>query len=110
MKLFAVIEEPFPDDAAILRYASGVSSVTEPPATAGQYTVTFNQSVSNCVVQAVSGLGDPAGSSTTLNTSIPTIQMDVGNASEVELTWLRPDNDVDFGVGIDTSFMITAFC
>jgi hypothetical protein len=111
-KLFAYIRDPV-NAAAVVDYGSGVTGVAEPSSTDGEYTVTFNRSVENCVVHATPGWGDPPappGSSRTLNTTVPTIEMEDGTAAEVNLLFLRPDNDVDYGVPIDTSFLISAFC
>ena len=110
-RLFAFIRDPgIASDAVVVDYGSGVTSVTEPSSSDGQYVVTFNRSVQNCIVQASAGVGDPLGGTTVANTSVPLVNMSLGTAAQVEVDWKRPDNDADFGVDIDTSFFISAFC
>jgi hypothetical protein len=109
-KLFAYIEEPGSGGTSSIAYGSGVVSVSEPDATNGEYRVTFDRSVSNCVVLASSGWGDPAGLSLLGNPTFPFIDMTLGSAAQVDLEWRRSDNDTDFGVPVDTSFLIAAFC
>lgn len=108
-RLFAYIRDPA-GTSAVVDYGSGVTSVTEPAANDGRYVITFNRDMQRCVVQATAGFGDPPGDGGNLNTSVPIIRMEQGTSTEVQLDWLRPDNDVDFGVPIDTSFLISAFC
>jgi hypothetical protein len=60
-KLFAFIGEPGGASPAVVQYGSGVTGVSDPVDPNGPYTVSFNQSLVNCVVQAVPGSGDPPG-------------------------------------------------
>jgi hypothetical protein len=108
--LFGYIEEGGVAGDATLQYGTGVTSVSEPPGTDGEYTVGFNRSLANCVVHATAGTGEPRSPSITRNTSIPLIRIDEGGANELTLQFRRSDNDNDFGVQIDTSFVISAFC
>jgi hypothetical protein len=110
-RLFAFIRDPSSaSDATVVDYGSGVTSVTEPSSTDGQYVVTFNRPMTNCIVQATAGVGEPAGGTSTANTSIPIVLMPLGTSAEVEVDWKRSDDTADFGVDIDTSFLISAFC
>jgi hypothetical protein len=87
--LFAYVREGNPGPAtatAVVQYGSGVTGVDDPSGN-NSYTVTFNRSLTDCVVQAVSGLGDPAGNAFDDTIAIP-------SGFPVE----------------DTSFLITAFC
>jgi hypothetical protein len=70
----------------------------------GTYTVTFNRSLVNCVVQAVAGVGDPAGTSLSVY-AFPQVVVAAGLANQVGVTFRNPAD-----MTIDTSFLITAFC
>jgi len=106
--LLGYIEDPAGGDAFV-QYGSGVSSVTDSSAE-GEYTVAFNQSITNCVVHATAGTGEPRGPTITRSNAMPLIRMEDGDATELTIQWRRSDNDADFGVQIDTSFVISAFC
>jgi hypothetical protein len=91
-----------------VQYGNGVTAVEETPGD-GQYAVFFNRSLVNCVVQAVSGFGDPSGSP---------VQSGADNITSVEMGSSNTGDDdhavrvvsTDAGTLDDTSFMITAFC
>jgi hypothetical protein len=104
-KLFAYIRDLGPSDTATVHYGSGVTGVTDPSGDS-PYTVSFNRSLENCVVQAVPGAGDPPGNSLTLPNAIPSVAVDSGNANETEVEFERGNP----AAVVDTSFMITAFC
>jgi hypothetical protein len=91
-------------DTATLRYGSGVTAVGDPSG-ANAYTVTFDRSVENCVVQAIAGHGDPADSNTVNVAAIPNVQMNQGGHNQVQVGFESPSV-----TPVDTSFMITAFC
>ena len=102
-KLFAYIRDGGSVDTATVHYGSGVTAVSD-PAGNNAYTVTFNRSLVNCVVQAVAGHGDPPGSSTSFN-AIPIVLMTFGGANGVDVAF-----NTDAGAATDTAFLITAFC
>jgi hypothetical protein len=100
-----------PADDAFVVYGSGVTSVTEVPATEGQYNVTFAQAVTNCIVHATAGIGDPVGGVGGFSGgNIPTVLMDSGSPAVVQVRFARSDDTTDFGVPMDTSFFVSAFC
>jgi hypothetical protein len=108
-KLFGYIEHnPFAGGGTEVRYGSGVESVRRDGI--GEYVVTFDRDLTNCVVQAVGGVGLPRGSALKVEAASPSVRMDRGTASQVLLRWRRPDGSTNFGVVTDTSFLITAFC
>jgi hypothetical protein len=100
-KLFGYIRDGA--EPANVQYGSGVTAVTD-PAGPTSYTVTFNRSLVNCVVQAVAGIGNPMGGGGVLLSS-PIVTMDAGTDDKVNATFIDPAGSVT-----DTSFMITAFC
>jgi hypothetical protein len=77
------------------------------PTSAGHYTVTFNRSLVNCVVQAQQGIGNPSGSAgaDTIGPAHPDVLMSSGGASQVVVAFYNGSN-----VTADAAFMITAFC
>jgi hypothetical protein len=88
-------------DTANVEYGSGVTAVTE-GMTNGSYTVTFAQSLQNCVVHAIVGRGNPPGNLSVLGIAA-SARVDMAataNPQEVKV-------DLESG---DTSFLITAFC
>jgi hypothetical protein len=87
----------------VVHYGSGVTAVSDPVGH-GTYTVTFNRSLVNCVVQAVAGVGDPAGTSLSVY-AFPQVVVAAGLANQVGVTFRNPAD-----MTIDTSFLITAFC
>jgi hypothetical protein len=101
--LFAYIVDNGGGDTASVHYGSGVTAVGD-PAGDNNYTLTFNRSLVNCVVQAGAGYGNPAGSSTT-DAAIPIVSMEIGNPNQVHVFF---ENAV--GTTIDTAFLVTAFC
>ena len=95
---------------AAVHYGSGVSGVTD--ADPGhEYMVTFSQSVENCVVQAVPGLGDPPGTASSFS-AIPVVSMHLGDAQSVRIIFRNPfqPDGMAADATVDTSFLITAFC
>jgi hypothetical protein len=107
-KLFAYIRDfaGSPGATGNVESGDGVTAVGD-PAGDSAYTVSFNQSVENCVVQAVPGVGDPPGTPGGLVAiSLPTVNMAAGGANDVDVTFrLQSSGNVT-----DTAFMITAFC
>lgn len=82
-------------------------TAVDDPAGPGTYTVTFNRSLVNCVVQAAQGIGDPAGSAgaATIGPAHPDVSVNGGAADQVSVTFYNGSNVIS-----DTAFMITAFC
>ena len=107
-KLFAYIRDNGSAHAAVVDYGSGVTAVSDPNP-GNTYLVTFNQSLVNCVVHAVAGLGDPAGGPLASAAGFPFVNMGGGMPSggpnQATVTFMGAD-----GVNTDTSFLITAFC
>jgi hypothetical protein len=103
-KLFAYIRDGGSADTATVQYGSGVSAVSDPPGD-DSYTVTFSRSLVNCVVQAVAGFGDPAGSPGGAGNLAPLVDLSPGTAEQVEVTFRTGTGTLS-----DTSFMVTAFC
>lgn len=102
-KLFGYIHDS--TSTATVQYGSGVTAVNDPPAS-NAYTVTFDQSLVNCVVQATAGVGNPSGTTPlAAGAYIPRVNMSVGGSQSVEVVFIT-----DGGTPVDTSFMITAFC
>jgi hypothetical protein len=106
-KLFAFISDGGANQStntAGVVYGSGVSSVTDPSGDSA-YTVTFNRSLQNCVVEAEAGTGDPIGSNGSAFSydSIPTVSI---KGSDAQVRFLSA---VSHNI-VDSSFMITAFC
>lgn len=103
-KLFGFIHDS--TGTATVQYGSGVTAVNDPSG-ASAYTVTFDRSLVNCVVQATAGVGDPSGTTPlAAGAYIPLVDMSAAAGSaDVKVTFLN-----DQGVLVDTSFMITAFC
>lgn len=90
---------------ANVQYGSGVTAVNDPSGPSA-YTVTFNRSLVNCVVQATAGVGNPSGTTPlAAGPYIPRVNVSVGGSQVVEVAFID-----DEGTLVDTSFMITAFC
>jgi hypothetical protein len=102
-KLFGYILDVGDDAAAVVHYGSGVTDVTDQSGH-NPYTVTFNQSVANCVVMAEAGAGNPSDTNISLVAS-SRIVMPVGNDSQVSVEFQTAT-----GTATDTAFMIAAFC
>ena len=92
-----------------VHYGVGVLSVAEPAGTDGDYTVTFDRDLTNCVVHAQAGGGNPAGSGVNLSRALPLVLMDSGTDDQVRITFNRLDGN-EFGEPTDTSFFVSAFC
>jgi len=102
-KLFGYIHDT--TGTATVQYGSGVTAVNDPSGSS-LYTVTFDRSLVNCVVQATAGVGDPSGTTPlAAGPYIPRINMSVGGSQAVEVVFVKHE-----GAPVDTSFMITAFC
>jgi hypothetical protein len=101
--LFAFIRDTGSADAATVQYGSGVA--VSDPAGNSSYQVFFNQSLVNCVVQAVAGTGDPPGGAPVIGGAFPTVDMSAATANEAFVTFIDTTATVR-----DTSFLITAFC
>jgi hypothetical protein len=103
-KLFAYIRDPGPASNAMIEYGSGVTGITDPFGDNTAYSVTFNQSVTNCVVLANAGVGDPGGMSVG-KAAFPFVNLNEGGPDGIVIYFTQPS------VGtVDTAFMIAAFC
>ena len=87
---------------ATVDYGKGVVAVDDRP-DKGIYFVTFDRSVTNCIVLATVGSGDPSGAVIGGHGSA-NVSMQVGPPEQVEVEFR------DAGAGVDTPFMIAAFC
>jgi Collagen triple helix repeat (20 copies) len=106
-KLFAAVSDFGANLAATIQYGSGVTGVTDPTGDS-DYTVTFDRSLQNCVVEAQPGFGDPTGSAAA-DDAIGVITMNQGGQhDQVGVQFTRPSVTND--PVVDTSFMITALC
>jgi hypothetical protein len=106
-RLFAYVHEGINENtgAANVVYGNGVIAVDD-PAGASPYTVTFEQSIANCVVQAEPGVGNPSGGNNSVQpTAIASVDSQTGNDRSVILKFENPS-----GAIVDTSFTISAFC
>jgi hypothetical protein len=101
--LFAYVRDNGSADMATVGYGSGVA--VSDPAGNSSYQVFFNQSVVNCVVQAVAGTGDPPGGAPVIAGAFPTVDMSAAAANEAFVTFTDTTATVR-----DTSFLITALC
>jgi hypothetical protein len=104
--LFASIRDPDASEAANVQYGRGVVSVNDPPGD-GQYQVTFDRSVTNCIVQVTAGRGDPAGASALGFEAVPVVDMFEGTQPETVKVLLASNTS---GTTIDDSFFISAVC
>jgi hypothetical protein len=100
-KLFAYIRDPGVAESAVVQYGTGVTGVTEPALIGNPYDVTFDRSLTNCVVSADAGSGDPAGDHVQSQATPAISTAD----KTVTLSW-----ESDSGTLVDTSFLIAAFC
>jgi hypothetical protein len=106
-KLFAYVDDFSASAAAAVQYGNGVTGVIDPTGD-NEYTVTFDRSLQNCVVEAQPGFGDPTGNAAA-NDAVGLITMDQGGQhDQVGVQFTRPSVTND--PVVDTSFMITAFC
>jgi hypothetical protein len=106
-KLFAYVDDFGANSTAVVQYGSGVTGVTDPNGS-NAYTVTFDRSLQNCVVDAGPGFGDPTGGATAFGDATRQITMNSGGHSQVSVEFREAD--VANAPDVDTSFMITAFC
>jgi hypothetical protein len=104
--LFAYVRDSGGAIAASVQYGSGVTAVSDTPGDNGAYRLTFNRTAVNCVVQAVPGFGDPGGTPTGEEDAIPFVAMDNGGPDEVDVFFENVNTDT----GVDTSFLVAAFC
>ena len=102
--LFAYIRDNGDGIAASVAYGKGVTAVSE-TAFAGEYRVTFNRSVSNCVAHATSGEGDPHALAASTDQGAGAVYMQTDAAEVVEVVFQDAG-----GVDSDTSFLVSAFC
>jgi hypothetical protein len=102
--LFAYIRDNGDGVAASVAYGKGVTGVSE-TAFAGEYRVTFEQSVSNCVAHATSGEGDPHVGAASTDQGAAAIYMQTDAAEVIEVVFQDAA-----GVDGDTSFLVSAFC
>ena len=102
-KLFAYIRDPGLASNAMVEYGSGVTGITDPVGD-NAYSVNFNRSVTNCVVLANAGVGDPAGMSLG-KAATPFIALNEGGPDGIVVYFTDPG-----GAIVDTAFMIAAFC
>jgi hypothetical protein len=105
--LFAYIRDDRGAGAADVEFGSGVTAVSDPADDSGGYTVTFNRNLTNCVVQAQQGIGQPAGNGAS---TVSPAHADVGVAfgvgdNEAHVTFYGPAN-----TQVNTAFMVAAFC
>jgi hypothetical protein len=106
-KLFAYIDDFGPNIAAVVQYGNGVTGVTDPTGD-NQYTVTFDRSLQNCVVEAQPGIGDPTASAEADDATGVITMNQGGQHDQVAVQFTRPSGTND--PTVDTSFVITAFC
>ncbi len=102
-KLFAYIRDPGIASNAMIEYGSGVTGITD-PVPGNAYSVNFNRSVTNCVVLANAGIGDPGGTSVG-TAATPFISMNEGGPDGIVVLFTDPAGNT-----VDTAFMIAAFC
>jgi hypothetical protein len=105
-KLFAYIRDGGSGSAATVVYGRGVTGIDDPAGSNG-YTVTFDRSLADCVVDATAGVGNPSGTlPLAAGARIPFVNMSSpGAGDQVEVVFIT-----EAGPVADTSFMITAFC
>jgi hypothetical protein len=106
-KLFAYVDDFGASTAAAVQYGNGVTSVTDPTGNS-EYTVTFDRSLQNCVVEAEPGFGDPTVSAVSDDATGVITMNQGGQHDQVAVEFTRPSVAND--PVVDTSFMITAFC
>ena len=102
-KLFAYIRDPGLASNAMVEYGSGVTGITDPVGD-NAYSVNFSRSVTNCIVLANAGVGDPAGMSLG-KAATPFIALNEGGPDGIVVYFTDPG-----GATVDTAFMIAAFC
>jgi len=109
--LFAYIRDTASDtlstDQATIAYGEGVTAV-EDPDNSFTYTLSFDRSLSGCVVQANTGTGRPRGTASSYLATVSHVSLeDAGIATnQARVSFYKPD----FTSSYDTSFMVTAFC
>jgi hypothetical protein len=95
-KLFGAVTS-----AGVLDYGTGVTGAVRTGT--GQYTVTFNRDLTNCVAMAAAGVGSPSGGNTTDLYPIYTAP-DVLDGTKI---FVVTGNK---GATADNGFVIAAFC
>ena len=107
-KLFAYIRDTASpqDTTASIAFESGVGAVTD-PAGSSEYTVTFDRSLANCVVQAVPGFGNPPGVGNATGVfAMPFVGVSAGELDhQAQISFVHPTAGI-----VDTAFMVAAFC
>jgi len=104
--LFASIRDPEVSEAANVQYGKGVVSVNDPLGNS-QYEVTFDRSVTNCIVNVTAGRGDPPGPPAMGFETVPVVDMAEGTPPETVKVLLQSNVT---GTTVDDSFFISALC
>jgi hypothetical protein len=105
-KLFGYIRDFGGADTATVDYGSGVTAVSDDAGDNGHYTVTFNRSLVNCVVQAQQGIGKPSGGAATIGPAHADVALGfTADDSQAVVTFYNNSS-----LTRDTAFMVTAFC
>jgi hypothetical protein len=106
-KLFAYVDDFSANTTAAVQYGDGVTGATDPTGD-NAYTVTFDRSLQNCVVEAQPGFGDPTASAGDVDATGVITMNKGGQHDQVGVQFTRPGATND--PTVDTSFVITAFC
>jgi hypothetical protein len=104
--LFASIRDPEASEAANVQYGRGVVSVNDPLGN-NQYEITFDRSVTNCIVQVTPGRGDPPGPPALGFEAVPVVDMFEGTPPETVKVLFESNVS---GTIADDSFFISAVC
>jgi hypothetical protein len=105
--LFASIRDPGAMEAAVVQYGRGVVAVNDPPGDGSEYEVTFDRSVTNCVVHVTAGRGDPPGPPAVGFEAVPVVDMFEGTPPETVAVLFESNVN---GTIMDDSFFISAVC
>jgi hypothetical protein len=109
-KLFGYIQDATGSTTtATVKYGSGVTGISDPSGN-GPYTVTFDRSLTNCVVHATPGFGNPSGAAAAIVDAIPNIAINPlsNDPDQVKVDFEAPNGTTS--TSVDTSFVISAFC
>ena len=86
-------------------------TAVDDPAGNNAYTVTFDRSLVNCVVQATEGFGNPLIGSAASFDGFPSVNMvGTSNPNQVQVSFRHASGSPTTYATTDDSFMITAFC
>ena len=88
-----------------MEYGKGVTAVDDQD-DKGRYFVTFDRAVTNCIVLAMPGSGATWSGPVIGARGSAEVAMRIGTPEQVELFFVSDDT----GAGVDTPFMIAAFC